>query len=518
MIRVASLSLFLLLGAPPQEEDVDAPREEGARTAFDVHKHGFNFTNRYPDGQLEIDVPGYKKVDVGDSDFGLCGGMISLALDTFYYDGSAPDQEQTGKGPASGTKLRSTIYERQLESFKGTWAIERVVAWSVRPIEDKWWVTGLRTLSGRKFRRKIAPAINRGHPVPLLLVKSDANDFLPDIDLSNPANSSLKPKGFLKNHQVLAIGYRRHKGAGFKDHWDIDIYDPNHPGEIHTLHLRQRTQNRKIREDGTVDNDHLHPGDNVLHRFRGLCASPYDKKRPYWIPDGSARKGLADLKVPPAAGPDREDGALTITHLDPGSGRVTAKDETGDVFRFKLEDPALVKHLKVGQSVMTDEDELDLLVPMDLAVGASEPSAKGAFDLKERKAGGRSTGRLIIDYPGDKGDRNTRFDIFLGETNCTGGYGATNVELLPGTYHVAINSKVMTGVVIQAGKDTELHVGLLVVQVDKSTRWDVHDADGKAVTGGYGAESVGLPPGEYRIHVKGAKEKLTIEKGKVTEF
>lgn len=92
--------------------------------------------------------------------------------------------------------------------------------------------------------------------MPIVLVKADGNEYL-----SNPKAA------FSKNHQVLAIGYRRHG-----DEWGIDIYDPNFPNTIQTLHTGGRYQTPK--------------GDTTrTGSFRGYFRTPYKLERPPWVPD-----------------------------------------------------------------------------------------------------------------------------------------------------------------------------------------------------------------------------------------
>jgi hypothetical protein len=282
-----------------------------AATAFDPRVHGFDFVNTYA-GDILVDVPLVGRVDLGDSPYGLCGGMSFAALDSFYagvevpnYAGGAEDAPPPAEF-ASGEPLRSFVYGRQMDSLRADDArlVRRLVTWIPRPIHSNWLVTGLAELTKRAFDDKIRPALDQGCPVPLCLVKADFDDMLPD-----PLNPTLPPAGFTKNHQVVAIGYRRHEVG--PDHWDVDIYDPNYPDEVHTLHLKLRVQTARVQSDGSLYDDADDPDENRRGRFRGFFRTPYEAGDVPWAPPaggsglaGSRRGTLGQLG--PADGDDEQ--------------------------------------------------------------------------------------------------------------------------------------------------------------------------------------------------------------------
>jgi hypothetical protein len=256
----------------------DGPSQNAAQTAFDPRKHGFGFTN-YFEGDVLIEVPFIGQVDVGDSTYGLCGGMTFAAFDTFAAHGTAPpDVEQ----PEPGSPLRSYIYGRQEDTFAAHdgFVVTRLLAWSWRPIESTWLWTGLHELSKGQFFDVVAPGIEAKKPVPLCVIVSDLGDYLP--------NEALSADGFLENHQVLAIGYRRCAAtSGANAHWGVDVYDPNHPGITCTLHL---LPDRGVVTKKTLSNGSLlfhvdDPTKNVVGEFRGFFATHYEAKVPYWVDD-----------------------------------------------------------------------------------------------------------------------------------------------------------------------------------------------------------------------------------------
>lgn len=351
MGRAAIVSLVVVgwISGPAAGQDADAPDPNGRATAFDVAKHGFNFTNFYQ-GDVRLDIPLIGKVNVGHSRYGLCGGMTFAALDSFNLEVASPRQPgDDPKPPASGTPLRSYIYQRQMDSLKNeNWfLVRRLISWIPKPIESNFLTTGLRVLSDRQFKENVVREINARRPVPLCLVKADADDFLPTQD-------SLSPQGFTKNHQVLAIGYRFHAREGH-DEWDVDVYDPNYPGEAHTLHLRARTQTPK-------------GSDEVKERFRGLYVTPYRPERPFWVAETETLKSFIEkfkpIAPPPADRPDRAD-SFTIVSINLELGLVVAKDETGEAVEFNA-DPAILKILRVGQTVVPNPETNTIAVTLNL--------------------------------------------------------------------------------------------------------------------------------------------------------
>lgn len=235
-------------------------------TSFHPKTHGFEFTN-YFTGEILVDLPIIGRVNLGNTTYGLCGGMVFSALDTFNLAAAAPDTPTTP--PESGTAMRSYLYKRQMDSlqYDNWFLVNRLVLWIRKPLNDQTVYNpatgqhnvierGLIHLSAKQFKDKIQPELSAGRPVPIVLVKADGNDYL-----SNPKAA------FSKNHQVLAIGYHRHG-----DEWDIDVYDPNFPNSMQTLHTGGRYQTAK--------------GSSVrTGTFRGYFRTPYKLERPPWVPD-----------------------------------------------------------------------------------------------------------------------------------------------------------------------------------------------------------------------------------------
>jgi len=130
-------------------------------------------------------------------------------------------------------------------------------------------------------------------------------------------------------------------------------------------------------------------------------------------------------------------------------------------------------------------------------------------------------GRLVVAFPAGANAGSSRVDVFkAGETaSLQTGYGAQSLDLLPGTYSVVISGARVEGVSIQSGHETRLRVGILRINAGGSTRADVLDAEGKtAITGGYGAQVIGLPVGTFRVQIAGQSAAIMIQDGKITDF
>ena len=167
--------------------------------------------------------------------------------------------------------------------------------------------------------------------------------------------------------------------------------------------------------------------------------------------------------------------------------------------------------------------------PAPEAHGAStqSPGASGAApagpccDILANGALTGRLGRLVVAFPEGANAGSSRVDVFrAGETaSLQTGYGAQSLDLLPGTYSVAISGARVDGVTVRSGHDTRLRVGILRIQTGGSTRADVLAADSKkALTTGYGAQVIGLPVGTFWVQIAGGSEVVTIQDGKITDF
>jgi hypothetical protein len=134
-------------------------------------------------------------------------------------------------------------------------------------------------------------------------------------------------------------------------------------------------------------------------------------------------------------------------------------------------------------------------------------------DLKGRM------GRLVVQFPEGADPSHTRVDIIhpVEQKSLKGGFGSQSIDLLPGIYDVDISKKRLTNVPVKSGHDTRVKVGVLRITAGQDTRIDIIDA-GKKLTGGFGAQTIGLPVGSFHVLVAGQTEGIEIQDGKVTEF
>jgi hypothetical protein len=126
-------------------------------------------------------------------------------------------------------------------------------------------------------------------------------------------------------------------------------------------------------------------------------------------------------------------------------------------------------------------------------------------------------GRVVVAFPNGAVPKDTRVDVLKDGKVVQGGYGNQSWELLSGAYEVSISGKRIGNVTVKPGHDTTVKVGVLRVSAGKDTRVDVLDI-GNKLTGGYGNQVIGLPPGSFNIQVAGQSERVTISEGQVTDF
>ncbi len=128
-------------------------------------------------------------------------------------------------------------------------------------------------------------------------------------------------------------------------------------------------------------------------------------------------------------------------------------------------------------------------------------------------------GRLVVAFPEGFNAENTRTYVFKEQTEVAHFDGNKTMELLPGTYAVAITGKRVEGVTIQSGHDTKVKVGALRVNAGKDTRVYLLDSDKtRELAHGDGTQELGFPIGTVHVHIAGQTDTATIEDGKITDF
>ncbi|MDH3692686.1 MAG: hypothetical protein OEU36_24935, partial [Gammaproteobacteria bacterium] len=122
---------------PPHSGPWDGSlRVNGANSDFNMERHGFRFGNSWDDLHINLPEP-FGDVDLETESFGLCGGMIYAAHDSFYMESTSgrlvytpgneplPEPESKTKTeirrnevPGPGSELRKYIWNRQMDSLK----------------------------------------------------------------------------------------------------------------------------------------------------------------------------------------------------------------------------------------------------------------------------------------------------------------------------------------------------------------------------------------------------------------
>jgi hypothetical protein len=244
---------------------------------------------------------------------------------------------------------------------------------------------------------------------------------------------------------------------------------------------------------------------------------------------GRPAKGQAHQLQPAHGEP-----CCAITGIDQAAGTATAKDKaTGQLITFAVSDPVLLQGLHVGQLVYADSKTGQVSVNgvdvcCSVVSGAATPVGPAQLQpsgidpcctVVANSALTGSLGRLLIAFPAVVG--RTRVKVYKsGEKNAIkSGVGSMALELLPGSYVVSISNKRVSDVTIQAGHDTQVRVGVLLISAAGDTQVKVLDADQKtSLSSGRGARAVGLPVGTFEVMVAGQMHPIQIHEGQTTNF
>ena len=226
------------------------------------NSQGFDFVNFFRNSKFTKRVDGHEFVFAGS--YGLCGGMVYAALDTFNAGngtttpsiGTPSGQPGVEATPQSGPVF-NYLYSRLIDSLSNG-AIPTMLEYMVAPQVTRDGITGDDEMTFNAFRHEIVPSIDAGNPIPLLIV--EAKD-LPDVS---------------DNHQVLAIGYFRRGGPNGQA--VVEIYDPNFPGRV--MYLNTSENNGFPSRVETLDP----AGQHVVAHFYGFFAnnSNYSYHKPPW--------------------------------------------------------------------------------------------------------------------------------------------------------------------------------------------------------------------------------------------
>jgi hypothetical protein len=164
-------------------------------TRFLPSRHGFPFTNAWPDAPAISVATPFGRAGIGNAARGLCGGMVFGALD-FWYAQCAPPASR----PAPGDPLFGFIVRRLIQSWHVPAGVARYYYW-MNLADDE---LAARTIT-RQWPR-IRAQIDAALPAALGVVTV----------------ASANPLRLGHNHQVLAYAYQL-DGSQVT----LKVYDPN---------------------------------------------------------------------------------------------------------------------------------------------------------------------------------------------------------------------------------------------------------------------------------------------------
>lgn len=208
-------------------------------SAFEPLTHGFHFPNRFT-------AKAGGGFDLLATPFGLSGGMVYAALDTFNLGWRTPPDTTP---PALGS-VREYLAKREVDNL-GTASsalVKRFHLWqSYRATGPK----GLPQRSLTELQSTLRPKLDRGVPVPVGVVRA------------------ARGRPVWENREVLATGYFRRGNQ-----WVLELYDPAAPDR--TVYLFTATRRETLRPDGTG---------LIGQAWRGFFAiATYTRATPPWAP------------------------------------------------------------------------------------------------------------------------------------------------------------------------------------------------------------------------------------------
>ena len=160
--------------------------------------------------------------------------------------------------------------------------------------------------------------------------------------------------------------------------------------------------------------------------------------------------------------------------------------------------------------------------PLTRTLGAA--SETEAYTIKPNPKLLGDTGRLLVRFPEGirkRDNQRIQFPKTKDEKNSEINWGSVARETPPGDYLVTINGKIIEGVKVQAGADTQLRVGILRLELPDNQTWELIEEDldsAPAIFYAGGPADIGLPVGAYYIRTKSEISPVKIEDNKITTF
>jgi hypothetical protein len=190
------------------------PRAE----SFLPSRDAFGFSNAWPSQPaISVDTP-FGRLNLGNADGGLCGGMVFAVLD-YWYAGWSPPAVQ----PAAGDPVYQHVVRRLIQSWRLPVGVAQYYQWMNLPDADRAFrVLGRRVVSERGLAWRTV-SVQWPH------VKDDLDGGIP-APLGVVTVASANPAYLRFNHQVLAYGY---EVSG--DAVTVRVYDPNRGNDDSTF-------------------------------------------------------------------------------------------------------------------------------------------------------------------------------------------------------------------------------------------------------------------------------------------
>jgi hypothetical protein len=160
--------------------------------------------------------------------------------------------------------------------------------------------------------------------------------------------------------------------------------------------------------------------------------------------------------------------------------------------------------------------------PITRTLGAATETE--AYTIKPNLKLLGETGRLVVRFPEGirkRDNQRIQFPKAKDEKNSEINWGSVAKETPPGDYLVTINGKLIEGVKVQAGADTQVRVGILRLELPDNQTWELIEEDldsAPAIFYAGGPADIGLPVGTYYVRTKSEISPVKIEDGKIATF
>jgi hypothetical protein len=159
--------------------------------------------------------------------------------------------------------------------------------------------------------------------------------------------------------------------------------------------------------------------------------------------------------------------------------------------------------------------------PISRTPGATETEA---YTIKPNPKLIGDIGRILVRYPEDirkRDNQRIQFPKTKDTKNAEINWGSVAKETPPGDYLVTINGKLLEGVKVQAGADTQIRLGVLRLELPDNQTWEIIEEDLDSAPALYyagGPADLALPVGTYYVRTKSEISPVKIEENKTTNF